>query len=154
MRRQIIYILILLLSLSIVTLWWPLDDSDCNATPFLVSETKKYEVHATKVVVKPWYGEHQVYAIFMVPNKYERSPFFVLTVKGVGSSCEKPFGSFQNIDGVSAAPGTHLIRDYIRTRLALRMILQGLYNQLSDKQSWTLTYPEERELGVGIGRCP
>ena len=143
MRRQITYILILLLSLSIVTLWWPLDDFDCNGTPFLVSKSKKYEVHATKVVVKPWYGEHQVYAIFRVPNKYERSPFFVLTVKGVGSSCEKPFGSFQNIDGVSAAPGTHLIRDYIRTRLALRMILQGLYNQLSDKQNWTLTYPQD-----------
>ncbi len=142
MPRNLTYILILLLSLIIVILWWPLNDSDCDSEPFMASKTQKYEVHATKVVVQPWHGEHQIYAIFMVPNKYERSPFFILTVKGVGNSCEKPFGSYQNIDGISAAPGTHLIKDHIRTRLALRLILLGLYDQLNDKQNWTLTYPQ------------
>ncbi|BAY13190.1 hypothetical protein [Calothrix sp. NIES-2098] len=142
MRRKLIYILLLLLSLGIVTLLWPVNDSDCNSEAFLASKTKKFQVQATKVVVQPWRGEHHVYGIFMVPNEYKQSPLFVLTVKGFGSECSKPFGYSQYYDDISAKPGTHLVRDYIRTRTALRLILQGLYWQLNDKQNWTLTYPQ------------
>ncbi len=148
MRRSLTYIIIFLLSLSFITLWLPLNDSDCNSEPFMASKTQKFQVHATKVVVQPWRGEHQVYAIFMVPNKYERSPFFILTVKGLGSFCEKPFGNSQYVDDISAEPGTHLIKDYIRTRLALRLILQGWYFQLNDKSNWSLTFPQDNSAKV------
>ncbi|MFH7026522.1 MAG: hypothetical protein ACHBN1_14210 [Heteroscytonema crispum UTEX LB 1556] len=143
MRRKFIYALILLVSLSLVIIWSPVNDVDCNAQSFFASKTPKYQVEATKVVVKPWLGQHYVYAIFMVPDEYKKTPFFVLTVKGLGSFCEKPFGNSQKIDDIYAAPGTHLIKDHIRTRLAFRLIFQGLYNQLNDKQNWTLTFPQE-----------
>ncbi|OUL24783.1 hypothetical protein BV372_28630 [Nostoc sp. T09] len=144
MRRQLIYALVFILSLSIVILLWPINDSDCNSEAFLSSKTKKFQVQATKVVVQPWRGEHHVYGIFMVPNEYKQTPLFVLTVKGFGSECSKPFGYSQNYDDISADPGTHLVRDYLRTRTALRLILQGLYAQLKDKQNWTLTYPQPK----------
>ncbi|MGI8503271.1 MAG: hypothetical protein ACR2LR_19385 [Hassallia sp.] len=121
----------------------PLGETNCNAEPFLASKTQKFQVHATEVVVKPWLGEHHVYGIFMVPDKYEEAPFFILTVKHLGSFCEKPFGNSQFYDDILAEPGTHLIRDYIRTRLALRLIIQGLYFQLNDKYNWSLTYPAD-----------
>ncbi|MBW4563616.1 MAG: hypothetical protein KME32_21225 [Mojavia pulchra JT2-VF2] len=145
MRRQLTYILIVLLSLSIVVLWWPVNDSDCNSEAFLASKIRKYQVQATKVVVQPWRGEHQVYGIFMVPNEFKETPFFVLTVKGAGSDCSKPFGYSQNYDDIFTEPGTHLVRDYMRTRTALRLILQGLYGQINDKQNWTLTYPQPQD---------
>ena len=148
MPRVVTYIIIFLLSLSLITLWMPLDDTDCSAERFLASKAQKFQVHATKVVVQPWLGEHNVYAIFMVPDKYKEPPFFNLTVKGLGSFCEKPFGNSQFYDDIFAEPGTHLVRDYIRTRLALRLIIQGLYFQLNDKSNWSLTYPEENSAKV------
>ncbi|MBW4449454.1 MAG: hypothetical protein KME38_22080 [Spirirestis rafaelensis WJT71-NPBG6] len=148
MRRFVTYIIIFLVSLSLIIAWMPLKDTTCNAEPFLTSKTPKFQVHATKVVVEPWFGEHHVYAIFMVPDKYKEAPFFILTVKHVGSFCEKPFGNSQYYDDVLAEPGTHLIRDYIRTRLALRLIFQGLYFQLNDKYNWSLTYPADNSAKV------
>ncbi|MBA3921382.1 MAG: hypothetical protein H0X31_06660 [Nostocaceae cyanobacterium] len=146
MQRRLIFIPLLLLSLIIVTLWWPLHDSDCNAAPFLASTAAKYEVQATKVVVQPWRGEHHVYAIFIVPDQYKASPFFVLTIKNAVSACEYPFGNSQYIEGIAAQPGTHLIKDYIRTRLALRLILQGFYQDLRLRQNWSLIYPQDQQI--------
>ncbi|AFZ24337.1 hypothetical protein Cylst_2098 [Cylindrospermum stagnale PCC 7417] len=142
MRRLNTYTLILLLSLLIITLWWPVNDSDCNSEAFLKSKTPKFQVQATKVVVQPWLGEHQVYGIFMVPDEYKQTPFFVLSVKGFGSDCSRPYGYRQNFDDIFAEPGTHLVRDYIRTRSALQLIFQGLYFHLNDKHNWTLTFPQ------------
>ncbi|MBH8573862.1 hypothetical protein I8752_12685 [Nostocaceae cyanobacterium CENA369] len=144
MRRKIMYVLILLLSLSIITFWWPVNDSECNSEAFLKSKIKKFQVQAAKVVVQPWRGEHQVYGIFMVPDEYKQTPFLVLTVKGFGSECSRPFGYRRNFDDIFAEPGTHLVRDYIRTRIALRLILQGLYFHLNEKQNWTLTFPQQK----------
>jgi hypothetical protein len=138
---QLLITLLIFLTLSVAYLFMPLHDIDCEAEPFMSSSSPKFQVQATKVVVQPWLGEHQVYAIFTVPNQYKQTPFFILTVKGAGDFCEKPFGNSQYINGISARPDTHLIKDYIRTRLALKLIFQGLYNQIKDKSSWTLTYP-------------
>ncbi|AFY44003.1 hypothetical protein Nos7107_3426 [Nostoc sp. PCC 7107] len=142
MRRQIIYILILLLSILIFTLWWPVHDTQCNSEAFLQSNKQKLQIPASQVVVQPWRGEHHVYGIFMVPDEYKEAPFFVLSVSGAGNYCSKPFGYSKNYDDVFAEPGTHLIRYYLRTRLALRLIFQGSYFQLNDKQNWFLTYPQ------------
>ncbi len=142
MRRRLRYILILLLSLSIITLWWPVNDSDCNFGDFLASKTAKFQLNATKVIVQPWRGRHHVYGIFMIPDEYKQAPFFVVTVQGAGSYCSKQFGYKKNFDGIFAEPGTYLVRKFIRTRTALRLIFQGLYFQINDQQDWTLTFPE------------
>ncbi len=144
MHRKLRYILILLLSLSVITLWWPVNDSDCNFKTFLASKTTKFQVNATKVIVQPWRGRHNVYGIFTIPDEYKKAPFFVLTVKGAGSYCLKQFGHKQNFNGIVAEPGNYLVKKPIRTRTALRLILQGLYFQINDKKNWTLTFPEPK----------
>jgi hypothetical protein len=144
MRHRIRYILILLLSLTIITLWWPVNDSDCNLEAFLASKTPKLQVYATKVSVQPWRGRHHVYGIFMIPDEYKQSPFFVVTVKGAGSYCSHQFVHKKNFDDIFAEPGTYLVRKFIRTRIALRLILRGFYFHLNDKQNWTLTLPEPK----------
>ena len=142
MRRRLLYILISLLSLSIITLWWPVNDSDCNFEAFLASKTTRFQVHATKVIVQPWRGRHHVYGIFMIPDEYKQAPFFVLTVQGAGSYCSKQFGYKQNFDDIFPEPGTYLVKKPIRTRKTLRLILQGFYSQVNDKNNWTLTFPD------------
>ncbi|MEH1789925.1 MAG: hypothetical protein V7L23_31270 [Nostoc sp.] len=144
MRHRLRYILLFLLSLSIITLWWTVNDSDCNFEPFLASKTTKFQVHATKVIIQPWRGRHHVYGIFMIPDEYKQAPFFVVTVQGAGSYCSKQSGYQKNFDDIFAEPGTYLVRKFIRTRIALRLILQGLYFQLNDKQNWTLTFPKPK----------
>ncbi|MEH2467140.1 hypothetical protein [Nostoc sp.] len=142
MRHRLRYILILLLSLSIITLYWPVNNSDCNSEAILASKTTKFQVHATKVIVQPWLGRHHIYGIFMIPDQYKQTQFFVLTVKGAGSYCSKQFGYQKNFNDIFAEPGTYLLRKFIRTRTALQLIFQGLYSQINDKQNWTLTFPE------------
>jgi hypothetical protein len=142
MRHKLRYILIFLLSLSIIILSCPMNSSDCDSEAFLASKTTKFQVYATKVIVQPWRGRHHVYGIFMIPDEYKQSPFFVVTVQGVGSYCSKQFGYKNNFNDIFAEPGTYLVRKFIRTRTALRFILQGLYFQLNDKQNWTLTFPK------------
>jgi hypothetical protein len=107
-----------------------------------IFKTPKFTVSATKVVVQPWLGEHHVYGIFMVPDQYKQTPFFILSVKDVANKCSRPFGNNQYYDGVFAEPGTHLIRNYIRTRTAIQSISKGLYFQLNDPKNWTLIFPE------------
>lgn len=144
MYYRFIYIFIFLLSLSIVTLWWPVNDSNCNYEAFLASKTTKFQVQATKVVVQPWRGKHKSYGIFMIPNEYKQAPFFVLTVKGAGNYCSKQFGYRKKIDDIVAQPGTYLVRKFIRTRTSVRLILQGLYFQINDKNNWTLIFPQPK----------
>jgi hypothetical protein len=144
MRLRLIYIVIFMISLSIIILCWPLNDSDCNFEAFIALKTKNFQVQATKVIVQPWRGRHHVYGIFMIPNEYKQSPFFLVTVKGAGSYCSKQFGHKKNFDDIFAEPGTYLVKKFIRTRTALRLILQGLYFQVNNKQNWTLTFPEPK----------
>jgi hypothetical protein len=142
MRRRLYYLLILLLSVIIITVWWPVNDSDCNSKALLASKTTKFQVHATKVIIQPWRGRHHVYGIFMIPDEYKQAEFFVVTVQGAGSYCSKQFGYQKNSNDILAEPGTYLVRKFIRTRTALRLIFQGLYFQIKDKKNWTLTFPE------------
>src|SRR5712691_8755284 len=49
------------------------------------ADSKIHTIHPTKVVVQPWQGRHQIYGIFVVPNRYrdERRYAAVLNVRGI-----------------------------------------------------------------------
>ncbi|MFM2061693.1 MAG: hypothetical protein RLZZ507_1363 [Cyanobacteriota bacterium] len=142
MRRPIIYGLIFLFSLLLIIIWWPVNDSNCSLVSLLRLKKQNFQVQATQVVVKPWLGEHHVYGIFQVPDEYKESRFFMLSVPGDRKYCSHPFGHKQNYDDVFAEPGTSLIKHHIRSRIAVKMIFQGLYFQLNNPQNWTLTFPK------------
>ncbi|MBD2692060.1 hypothetical protein [Anabaena catenula] len=144
MRRSFTYGVILLFSIIIIIIWWPVNDSNCSLVDVLKLKTRKFQVQASQVIVKPWHGEHNIYGIFMVPDEYKETPFFMLTVPGNRQYCSRPFGYSENYDDVVAKPGTHLIRYYIRSRIAIKMIFQGLYSQLNNPQNWTLTFPKPK----------
>lgn len=144
MRRPIVYSLIFLFSLIMIIIWWPVNDSNCSLVTVLRLKKENSQVQAKQVVVKPWLGEHHVYGIFQVPDEYKESQVFMLSIPGDRKYCSRPFGTSKNYDDVFAEPGTILIRHYIKSRIAVKMIFQGLYSQLNNPQNWTLTFPKSQ----------
>ncbi|WP_333481056.1 hypothetical protein [Allocoleopsis sp.] len=120
----------------------PLEDW-CSGVGYLPANHATTSVHAVKVIVEPFLGRHQVYAIFQLDR--EKSPPgkpVILTVVGAGKYCESTNPIGQQFEGIEAAPGYYLSQHYIRTRTAIWLSLQGMFKQLKQPQSWTLTYIE------------
>src|SRR5712691_2455241 len=59
--------------------------ADCGAEA--LADHLVHKIGATKVVVQPWLGLHQVYGIFMVPSRYKHNKKYAvsMTVRGLDS---------------------------------------------------------------------
>ena len=118
--------------------------SDCGGEA--PADHKVHEIRATKVVVQPWLGEHQVYGIFMVPDRYKHSNNYTvaMAVRGldrrfaVGERVDKQYV----VDDVLAGPGHYLLRIYVPTRVALWFLVNGLFGDLRRPCNWTLVFVE------------
>src|SRR2546426_3943813 len=77
------------------------------------ADSNVHTIRPTKVVVEPWQGRHQVYGIFMVPNRYKdnRRYFATMSIQGVndqfalGRSRETEYA-----EDVGAEPGHYAKR--------------------------------------------
>ena len=117
--------------------------ADCSAEA--PSDHKVHEIRATKVVVQPWLGEHHVYGIFMVPNRYRYNKKYVVTttVRGFDRSFAGGERSGkQYVYDAFAEPGHYLLRSYVPTRLALWFLVNGLLGDLRNPCNWTLVFIE------------
>jgi len=56
--------------------------TDCSAEA--PADHRVIEIGAIKVVVQPWLGKHQVYGIFMVPNRYKDARRYSVTMSVQG----------------------------------------------------------------------
>lgn len=99
--------------------------------------------HAVKVIVKPWQGRHKTYGIFLLPNNYkpERLIIFNTIEAGRASRCwHKNLASQAEIAGISIQSGYYPVRVYMKTRIALLLIIMGYKSQLKQPPNWQLTY--------------
>lgn len=102
-------------------------------------------VRAIKVLVKPWYGRHNTYGIFLLPNNYkpERLIVFNNIEAGKASRCwHKNLASQTEIEGISIQSGYYPVRVYMKTRIALLLIVLGYGSQLKRPLNWKLTYKD------------
>lgn len=104
---------------------------------------EQYKAHPVKVVVKPWFGRHQVFGIFVVPLRYRsgRSYFGTISVK----TYNREFAPDQQVearqvDDVVVEPGYYLVRGYIPTRVALWFLFTGQFRDLRTPCNWTLEF--------------
>ncbi|MFO5527773.1 MAG: hypothetical protein ACLBM1_08080, partial [Cuspidothrix sp.] len=70
-KRQIIYILFsftLVATISFSKFSGEVPTVPCENWGFISVKTTKSYIHPEKVIVKPWLGQHKIYAIFIVPN--------------------------------------------------------------------------------------
>lgn len=90
-------------------------------------------------VVQPWCGRHHVYSIFAIPSAHSISGSMLLSVKGVGQF-ERDVRLAVSGQYCSLQSGYYAVRTYLRTRLAVFLISQGLYWTLQNPTNWVLSY--------------
>ena len=117
--------------------------ADCNAEAPV--DHAAHKILATKVVAQPWLGEHHVYGIFMVPNRYKHNKNYAasMTIRGFDPHFalgERSGGQY--VDGVFAEPGHYLQRSQLQTRVALWFLVKGLFGDLRRPCNWTLVFIE------------
>ncbi len=145
-KNQLLYILFALSLLSILGFSYVSELSErvpittCRQWGFYSSKGEKYYTHPEKIVVKPWDGQHNVYGIFMIPDRYRNDILFTVTIDKTEVHC----GVFQSPvttdEGINAKPGYYVIKGFLNTRVALGVILEGKGHQLKQSQNWRVGY--------------
>lgn len=111
--------------------------SKCPHTVDTSNETIE-QVHPYKVIVKPWWGRHHVYAIFVLPAQSKASNLLMVTIQGSGTYCGRAFNAGNVYHGVYAKPGERILVGRLRTRTAVWLIVRGFIDQLKQPRNWTL----------------
>jgi hypothetical protein len=115
----------------------------CNGVGYLPENRATKTIHASKVVAKPWRGEHHVYGIFQLDQeKVSPGQPVVLRVDGAAKYCTKANSVGQKFHDIEAPEGYYLSQHYIRTRTAMWLSFLGKRGKLKQPHSWTLTYTE------------
>lgn len=89
-----------------------------------------------KVVVEPWNGRHNVYAIFMLPVEERARKNLVVAIPKAGTFCGSTQKLGTEFDGIQAKPGYYLVKATLRTRTTSVLIAKGFFNQLKDLRNW------------------
>ncbi|MBI1241684.1 hypothetical protein [Umezakia ovalisporum] len=150
MRKLILYILFLISLLSLFSiLGFSYISSRISKQPPIVTcqqqafnppQREKYYTHPQRLVIKPWRGQHNVYAIFVIPIGYKSDDLFTVSIPGNRTYC----GGFQNLGKISPRVNKPqhytLIKGFLNTRIALKLIAQGKLSELQKPQNWQLGY--------------
>ena len=103
-----------------------------------------HEIAASRIVVRPWLGPHQVYGIFVVPDRFMDPRYSArLAVAGFESAIIRNLVRKRSyVDPALARPGHYLERAYVPTRVALRLLLTGHFGELRTACHWQLGFYE------------
>jgi hypothetical protein len=112
------------------------------------SETETYKAHPVMVVVWPWFGQHQVFGISVVPIRYQTCRRYSGTISALNFKDEfvpdwQP--NIHRVEDVVAEPGSYLVRGYIPTRIALWFFITGQTGELRSLCNWTLELRERSQ---------
>lgn len=119
----------------------------CIDAKEIAFDTKIYKANPTRVVVEPWLGEHNVYALFVLPDKY--FPSFseyhtFVTVRGSDEPLEVRVADLRLFKKIEIPKDHFAVVAYFWTRQSVWIMLQGKHNELQYPCSWTLYLSEHR----------
>jgi|GEM_PF-868664 len=120
------------------------NNSKGNLIGNLNGNSRSLQFHPIKTVVKPWRGEHNVYAIFALPLQYQDIYYrSQLLVKGTDTPWLITPTDGRKY-GATAPEGYFLVIGFFRTRLALLYFVTGKFSELQQPCNWTLyLFPEQ-----------
>ena len=96
------------------------------------------QFYPMKLVVEPWRGEHNVYAIFALPIEYRHTRRQAkMMVKGTGTQWEVTIANPSLYD-LTTPDGYFLVIGFFRTRIALWRFVTGTFDQLQQPCNWVL----------------
>lgn len=115
--------------------------SKCPEEALVTRNSSSYQLHPHKVIIKPWRGRHQVYGIFVIPEEYQASNFFMVSIEKASTYCGgKPVAvAGKKFQGVYVKPEERILVGYFRTRTASWLIAQGKIEQLKQPRNWVLS---------------
>ncbi len=115
-------------------------DSICDTERFLTTEETRTTITATRVYVSPFKGQHQVFAVFIVPKTLHKGAHALLVVNHVGVYCDVITRYGPAYEDIQAPENSFIMLDHIRTRSALQLLLQGKLDSLKNPEHWHLTF--------------
>lgn len=102
------------------------------------SDYSTEKIRASKIIVEPWEGRHNVYGIFVLPAGYQAKRFFAVSVDGPNPYCGIITILDQPAYGVGIQPGERIAIGHLRTRTALWLLTQGKQEALKQPSNWVL----------------
>jgi hypothetical protein len=103
-----------------------------------------HRIAVSTIAVRPWYGPHHVYGIFVVPDRFnDRKYTPTLKVRDFESTqIRKRIPEKSYVDPTLARPGHYLKRVYVPTRIAAWFLLTGRFGDLGMPCHWVLMFTE------------
>lgn len=105
--------------------------------------TDSNQIHPSKVIIRPWLGQHEVFGIFMLPLRYRSGRTYSGTISVrsfIGEFIPDSQPQAQQIDDVVAEPGYYVVRGYLPTRVALWFLVSGQFGDLRTPCNWTIEF--------------
>lgn len=106
----------------------------------VITDFKNGKTHGTpyRVVIQPWNGRHNVYAVFMLPKGVKPRGSLLVKIPNVGMYCGRTQRLGSSYEGIQAKPGYYLMKANLKTRTSALLIARGYLNQLKDPNNWNL----------------
>ena len=144
-RRRIWGVSILLILGAAIVMAWLVNRSPMTVCGIEVPESSgEHKFRAVQVVVRPWQGQHNVYGIFMIPERYKHDRLYATTLKIQGFTASLFAGSAEgeDRDNIVVEQGHYLKRAYVPTRTALWFLLTGRFGDLRAPCHWWLVFAD------------
>ncbi len=146
---------ILLALAAAIVMAWLVNVSPTTVCGLEVPESSgEHKFRALQVVVRPWQGQHNVYGIFLIPERYKHDQPYATTLKiyGVAPS-DLPFtmglsaGGAEDEDhgNIVVEQGHYVKRVYVPTRTALWFLLIGRFGDLRAPCHWWLVFVDRAQ---------
>lgn len=129
------------LVLTITVAWLLIKPPTYDCT--IEHSTDSCQIRPSKVIIRPWLGQHHVYGIFMLPLRYRSGRTYSGTISVrsfIGEFIPDSQPQAQQIDDVVAEPGYYVVRGYLPTRVALWFLVSGQFGDLRTPCNWRLEF--------------
>ncbi len=97
------------------------------------------KIRASKIIVEPWEGRHNVYGIFVLPAGYESKDYFAVNLDGSTTYCGGVTMLNYSVHGVNIKPGERIAIGHLKTRTALWLLTKGKQEELTQPNNWLLS---------------
>jgi hypothetical protein len=131
------------LALAAVFAWLTSRAPTLECGPPAAPAPNLYRIAPAKVVVRPWYGPHHVYGIFVVPDRFNSQKYTAtVAIEDFESPVRRRLPEKSYVDATLARPGHYLRRVYVPTRVALWFLLTGRFGDLRTPCHWELVFAD------------
>ncbi len=113
--------------------------SDCFGSTLSPSHGPRLPLHPQRVVVEPWKGRHNVYALFIVPNGHQPDEFVSIALTNGQTYCgHTEVLNHPQVINLSVPPNHYVVRGMLRTRTTIGLLSEGRKAELERPENWTL----------------